>query len=435
RWVGGGELFFALKGENFNGHEYVAAAFDKGAVAAVVDASFGSGGVSNKPVIIVEDTTRALGELAHLHRMKFKIPVIAVGGSNGKTTTKDMITSVLASTFKVLSTQGNLNNHIGVPQTLLRLEKKHKIAVIEIGTNHPGEIEHLCQIVFPTHGLITNVGREHLEFFKTVEGVAEEEGKLFDYLRRKTKSVVFVNADDPAVRLKAKRMSRQIVYGMHAKGVRVSGKQFQVDENGRSSIEYVRKKPMVRDIIHLRIPGEHNAMNALAAIAVGLTFKVPMRRIRKSLESFHPTTKRTEVLNLGDVSVINDTYNANPDSMISALRTLASTKVSGKKIAVLADMRELGERGKEEHAGVGREAARLGIDYVLTYGDLAREIHRAVSSPGALHYDQKNVLAEYLAELVTPGDMVLVKGSRGMKMEDIVTFLEERLRSASFPTI
>jgi UDP-N-acetylmuramoyl-tripeptide--D-alanyl-D-alanine ligase len=431
RKVGDGELFIALKGANFDGHAFVAGAFGKGAVAAIVDASFRWDSVSDKPLLVVEDTTRALGELAHLHRMKSRIPFIAIGGSNGKTTTKDMVSSVLAASYNVLSTQGNLNNHIGVPQTLLQLQKKHDVAVIEIGTNHPGEVDYLCRLLAPTHGLITNIGREHLEFFGSVEGVAAEEGILFEHLRRREKSVTFVNADDQLVRSKAKGMRRQVSYGVHAKSVDISGKIIGIDETARTSFEYRRKRPAARDTIRLRIPGEHNTMNALAAVAIGLTFKVPARRIRKALELFHPTAKRMEVLNYKGALIYNDTYNANPDSMVSALRTLASATVSGKRIAVLGDMRELGERAAEEHARVGREVAQLGIDYLLTYGRLARSIHEAANTEYALHYDQKNILAEYLAELIAPGDAVLVKGSRGMKMEDIVTFLEERLRSAA----
>jgi UDP-N-acetylmuramoyl-tripeptide--D-alanyl-D-alanine ligase len=435
RMVAGGELFVALKGENFNGHSFVATVFEKGVAAAIVDTSFNVESVSGRPLLVVKDTTRALGELAHFHRMQFDIPVIAIGGSNGKTTTKDMVSSILASRYNVLSTEGNLNNHIGVPQTLLRLQRKHDVAVVEIGTNHPGEIGYLCGILEPTHGLVTNIGREHLEFFGSLEGVAEEEGVLFEYLGKHKRSFVFVNADDELVRSKARRTKRRISYGMHALRADLRGKVIGVDETGQATISYASTKPAKRDTIRLRIPGEHNAINALAAIAVGLTLKVPATRIRKSLETFRPTTKRMEVLNYEGITIYNDTYNANPDSMISALRTLASAKVPGNKIAVLADMRELGEHGKEEHEHVGREATQLGINYVLTYGTLARSIHETASVQYKFHYDQKNILAEYLAELIAPGDAVLVKGSRGMKMEDVVTFLRERLRPASLTEV
>jgi UDP-N-acetylmuramoyl-tripeptide--D-alanyl-D-alanine ligase len=428
RKVNPGAIFVALKGENFDGHQFVEDTFRKGAIAAIVDELFV--GVSDKPLFIVKDTTFALGELARIYRMKFDIPVLAIGGSNGKTTTKDMTTAVLSTSYKVLGTDGNLNNHIGVPQTLLRLETKHQMAVVEIGTNHPGEIEYLCRILQPTHGLLTNIGKEHLEFFESLEGVALEEGSLFSHLRKKKKSVAFVNADDLRIRLKARGIRRRITYGISAKQVDVRGKVGRTNESGCITFEYASRRPVKRGAIQLEIPGEHNALNALAAATVGLTFKVPANRIKKALESLRPTVKRMELLNCGGVSIYNDTYNANPDSMVAALRTLASARVSGKRIAVLGDMRELGVQGKEEHSLVGREAAQLGIDYVLTFGELARSIHEAANMQGALHYDQKNMLAEYLAELVSPGDAVLVKGSRGMKMEDIVTFLEKRLSSA-----
>ena len=427
RKISAGAIFIALKGENFDGHQFVEDTFREGAIAAIVDESFA--GASDKSLFVVKDTTRALGELARIYRMKFDIPILAIGGSNGKTTTKDMTTAVLSTSFNVLGTDGNLNNHIGVPQTLLRLEKKHQMAVIEIGTNHPGEIEYLCGILLPTYGLVTNIGHEHLEFFKSIEGVAEEEGALFRFLKGNRKSLAFVNVDDPRIRLKARGVRRRVTYGLRTKRVDVWGHVGSVDESGCVTFEYMGKKPVKSGAVRLRIPGEHNAMNALAAAAVGLEFKVPPKRIQKALESFHPTVKRMELLQYGGVSIYNDTYNANPDSMVAALRTLASAKVSGKRIAVLGDMRELGDQGKEEHKRVGREAAQLGIDYLLTFGELARSIHESARMQGALHYDQKNMLAEYLAELVSPGDAVLVKGSRGMKMEDIVTFLEKRLLS------
>lgn len=433
RKVAAGDVFIALKGATFDGHAFVSEVLSRGAVGAIVDTAFDAEAVPDKPLLVVHDTTRALGEIAHLHRMRFEIPVVAIGGSNGKTTTKEMVTAVLRTGYNVLSTEGNLNNHIGVPQTLLRLRKGHELAVVEIGTNHPGEIGYLCEMLAPTHGLVTNVGREHLEFFKSVDGVALEEGVLFDYLRKKKGSAVFVNADDGCVRSRAKGMRRQVSYGMHAAGAGFRARITGIDETGCATLEYRSAPSGRRSTVRLGIPGEHNVMNALAAATVGRTFGISNKAIQQALGSFRPTAKRMEVLNCGGVLVYNDTYNANPDSMIPALKTLASSKVPGKKIAVLADMRELGERAKEEHERVGRAAAELGIGYLLTYGELARTIHDAAKMQYAFHYEQKNVLAEYLAELVAPGDAVLVKGSRGMKMEDIVTFLVERTRSTVAP--
>lgn len=433
RAIKSGDLFIALKGESFDGHAFVEEAFVAGAAAAIVDESFRPETVAGKPLLIVPDTVKALGELANIHRRRFSIPILAIGGSNGKTTTKEMIVGVLKTRYRVLGTEKNLNNHIGVPQTLLKLQKKHDIAVVEIGTNHPGEIPYLCDILEPTHGLITTIGREHLEFFKSIDGVADEEGKLFEHLRSRKKTIAFVNADDEWVVMKSKMLKNRVTYGLTARRVDVKGKITDKDETGCVAIEVNDRHAGKRTSMKLAIPGEHNAINALAAAAVGVKFKVSLKRIRKALERFSATDKRMQVLNLEGVIVYNDTYNANPDSMIAALRTLAAANVPGKKIAVLADMRELGDAAIEEHKRIGMEATALELQYILTYGGMARHIHEASSAPYALHYDQKNMLAEYLAELIAPGDAVLIKGSRGMKMEDIVAFLEERLSSAVVP--
>ena len=424
-----GNLFFAIRGENFDGHKFVAGAFEKGACAAVVETGSEVPRDHAAPLLIVEDTTRALGELANLYRRKFSLPIIAIGGSNGKTTTKDMIAQVLRGPYNVLATEANHNNHIGVPLTLFRLEKRHTVAVVEIGTNHPGEIEYLSRILEPTDGLITNIGLEHLEFFKTLDGVASEEGILFRSLK---KGRAFVNADDKSVQAIGRRRKNRYTYGFE-KQTDVAGTI--IDEDGRGCVRFeFRGKKMKRSSgIQLRVPGRHNAANALAAAAVGLAYNIPPTRIRKALESFRATSKRMEIVRIKGVTIYNDTYNANPESTIEALRTLALARVKGKKIAVLGDMLELGEQGPEQHSRVGREVSRLGIDCLLTFGDLARNIHDPAGIPMAIHYDQKNVLAEYLAELVGPGDAILVKGSRGMKMEDIVTFLSERIGHANQP--
>lgn len=432
RTVQKGDLFVALSGDQFDGHKFLSDAHNKGASIAVVARSAHITEVT-MPMLVVEDTTRALGELAMLYRAKFNIPILAIGGSNGKTTTKEMIAHVLGTEYSVLKTEGNHNNHIGVPQTIFRLQKKHEIAVVEIGTNHPGEIGYLCRMLQPTHGLITNIGHEHLEFFKTMQGVADEEAVLYQSLRERKKSHAFVNADDAELKTRVKGLKRKTSYGFNARQADVKGKIIGVDESGCARLEFRGGKGKKQTEIQLAIPGEHNAINALAATSVGLAFKVPAKRIRKALESFKPSSKRMEVQNLGGVMIYNDTYNANPDSMLAALRTLVSAKVPGKKIAVLGDMRELGASSIDEHKRVGAEIPKLGVDYLLTYGTDSEHIHNAADIPLSVHYDQKNILAEYLAELIAPGDAVLIKGSRGMKMEDIVTFLEERLRSAVVP--
>lgn len=423
-----GDLFVALRGENFDGHRYVDVAIERGAVAVVVESSYPITGQERIPHLVVGSTAVALGELALRYRRKFSLPVLAIGGSNGKTTTKDMIALVLAQRLSVLSTEGNLNNHVGVPQTLFRLRPGHDVAVVEIGTNHPGEVRALCGILEPTHGLVTMIGKEHLEFFRSISGVAKEEGWLYNFLIGKPRAVAFVNADDPLVVRASKGVRRRVLYGAVARGADLRGMVKAADASGRVLLALRRKGQQRETEVHLRVPGEHHALNAIAAAAVGMHFGVSIGQIAKALESFRPVNRRMEVLSFDGMTVLNDSYNANPDSTIAALRTLASARARGKRIAVLGDMLELGETSGREHVRVGKEAARLKIDYVLTYGEAAREIHRAADGPSAIHYEQKNMLSEYLAELAGPGDIVLVKGSRGMKMEDVVTFIRERHR-------
>jgi len=427
RTIKEGELFVAIRGPNFDGHKFLAEAFANGAVAAIVDREGAIEPVKTMPLLVVQDTTKALGDLARYYRLKFDIPVIAIGGSNGKTTTKEMIAAVLRRRYEVLSTEGNLNNQIGVPHTLFRLERKHEIAVIEIGTNHPGEIAYLCSVIEPTHGLITNIGREHLEFFRTLRGVAKEEGALFEALARRNDAVAFVNVDDPLVRQRARNLRKKVTYGCTSTAS-IRGKIGEGDAAGCFELRFTVRGSKRQTRLHLAMPGAHNAFNALAAAAVGLTFKVPAAEIKAALERFQAVSKRMEIVTINGVTVYNDTYNANPDSVRAALRTLATAQVPGKRIAVLADMNELGEASQAEHARIGKELSTLPIDYLLTYGEQAQHIHEAANVKFKVHYQQKNMLAEYLCELLSPGDAVLVKGSRSLKMEDVVVFVQERLK-------
>ncbi len=427
-----GDVFVALRGEHFDGHKFLKDVAAKGAVVVVVENS-GDLPEMDLPMIVVENTTHALGELAAVYRSRFKIPVLAIGGSNGKTTTKEMVAAVLDMEYNVLKTESNFNNHIGVPHTLFRLQKRHDVAVVEIGTNHPGEIAYLCSVAQPTCGLVTNVGREHLEFFTNLDGVAEEETTVYRFLAERKKSRVFVNADDSALVVRSKKLKRAMRYGFTTRSADVRGTLHGTDESGRASFSFRFGKQKKQTTVQLGIPGEHHALNALAAATVGHAFKVSPKKIRKALESFRPAGKRMELLNLGGVLIYNDAYNANPDSMIAALKTLSASRVPGKRIAVLGDMRELGACSAEEHKRVGAAMRGLRIDYLLTLGADTKHMHGEAGIQISVHYDQKNILAEYLAELIAPGDAVLIKGSRGMKMEDVVTFLEERLRSAVVP--
>ena len=428
RSVKSGELFFAIRGEKFDGNNFVISAFSKGASCAVVDAKADRSQLMEKPLFVVNDTTRALGYLANIYRNKFDIPVIAIAGSNGKTTVKEMIAAVLSTQYSVLSTEGNLNNHIGVPQTLFRLTRKHNIAVIEVGTNHFGELQYLCEILNPTHGLITNLGREHLQFFKTLKGVAKAEGELFNSPARPR--VGFINSDDALVVAQTKKLKRKINYGFEANSSQFRGKLLKVNENGCSEFSIISRKEK-EFVIQLSIPGTHAMMNGLAAAAVGLSFDVSKKNIQRSLKNFVGVEKRMEVIKVGTVTILNDTYNSNPDSVASALETLKSMECKGNRIIILADMLELGNTAKKEHECIGRMIDKMGFEYLLTYGEMARNINETANVKIKIHYDQKNTLAEYAAELLSDGDVVLVKGSRGMKMENVVTFLVERLGKRS----
>ena len=433
RTVRKGDLFFALRGDRFDGHNFLTKAAGSGAHAAVIEQRWAE---TNQPLLaslripvaVVDDGLAALASLATAYRQRFAIPVIAIAGSNGKTTTKEMISAVLRRRFSVLATKGNLNNHIGVPLTIFGLEKTHDVAVLELGTNHFGEIDHLCAIAQPTHAIITNIGSEHLEFFGDLDGVARAEGELPEWLRthRGPSARAIINSDDPAVRRLFRTFKGSVTYGMNSRSVDLRATSGP-EPSSQASVLRLHPRGGRPVAVRLSIPGRHIMMDALAAAAVGRMFRVPWADIRKALEAFRPSSKRMEVVRLAGTVVLNDTYNANPDSVNAALETLRDFPTRGKKIAVLADMLELGARSNAEHRAVGLVASRSSVDYLLTHGEQSRAIHEAATVPFKAHYDQKNVLAEYLVELVGPGDVVLIKGSRGMQMEDLVTFLVERL--------
>jgi UDP-N-acetylmuramoyl-tripeptide--D-alanyl-D-alanine ligase len=427
RTVAPGMLFVALRGQKYDGHNFLADAVARGAAGLIVDARGASRVPANVPVLVVDDTTAALAALAGNYRDKFDIPVLAVGGSNGKTTTKDMIARVLGMRYNVHATQGNLNNQIGVPLTLFGLHRSHEIAVVEIGTNHPGELAPLCRTVRPTHVLLTNIGHEHLEYFGSLDGVAEEETMLWRWAGKTGQPAVFVNADDPIVDRAAAGLRRAVRYGFTKRSANVRGSALSLNAHGCSRFRFRGGRMKTPVSVALDVPGMHNAHNALAAVAVGLTMRVPPPAIAGALQQFRASSKRMEVLQIGGLHVLNDTYNANGDSAIAGLQTLAATAATGKRIAVFGDMLELGELSAAEHTRVGAMAAALHIDYVLTFGTWAKHISRAANGCQTIHYDQKNILAEYLAELVAPGDVILIKGSRGMAMEDILVFLQQRL--------
>jgi UDP-N-acetylmuramoyl-tripeptide--D-alanyl-D-alanine ligase len=425
RTVKPGNIFFAIRGEKFDGHQFITTAFSRGACCVVVDDHGNQRQWRSMPALVVRDTTQAFGELARIYRRKFDIPIIAVAGSNGKTTTKEMIAAVLRTRYNVLQTEKNFNNQIGVPQTIFRMTSKHEIAIIEIGTNHVGELDYLCRVLEPTHGIITNIGREHLEFFKNLGGVARAEGELFRFLN--STGIGIVNTDDKHIVLQAKRLRRKITYGFSKNKVNIRGKILSMNRNGCPTLS-VTKRNAKEFPIPMSVPGVHAAMNGLAAASVGLTFDVSLKNIRRALREFTAVGKRMEVLHVGPVTILNDSYNSNPDSVLAALETLRLIKTDRKKIVVLGDMLELGSAARREHERIGTTIGEMGFKFLLTYGPLARFIADKANVEMKIHYDHKDLLIACVEKLLTGGGCVLVKGSRGMKMEDVVVSLTEQFR-------
>jgi UDP-N-acetylmuramoyl-tripeptide--D-alanyl-D-alanine ligase len=420
-----GDLFVALTGARFDGHQFVTDALRKGAVGAIVRRGFKA--PWKGPLIEVEDPLRAFQELAHAHRRRFTIPVVAVSGSNGKTTTKEMIGAILAEYFPVLKTDGNLNNHIGVPQTLLRLTARHEAAVIEMGISRLGEMARLCEIAEPTHGVVTNVGPTHLETLGDLRTVAQAKGEMLERLPRDGTAIL--NADDAFFKDLAARVRGQVQsFGFSE---RADVRALQVERRGPAfSFVRVGVRGRARPFsVTLGVAGAHNIADALAAIATGLALGVGESAIRAGLARFRPTAMRSEVRRWRGVTWLNDCYNANPSSMRAALRWLAELKGelkgNGRTIAVLGDMLELGEGSVRIHRDIGEELARQGTDYLLTVGDLAAEIAAGARGAGmpvdrVIVTQEHAALAERLKSILRAGDVVLLKGSRGARMERVL---------------
>ena len=419
-----GELFVAIKGDRFDGHDFVPDAIKKGAWGALVDRSllenrFASLG-KIKNIVPVEDTLHALQEMSYMHRKKFPLPLVGITGSNGKTTTKEMLAGILQKHGPVLKNEGNLNNHIGVPLTLLKLEARHKAAAVEMGMSALGEIDTIARLASPDVGVITNIGPAHLEFLGTMDGVAEAKGELLNNLRPGGTAVL--NADDRYfVALKKKFSGRIVSFGIdNAADVRASDIQ-----QGKDVTEFTIHAEGSTVKVRLRAVGRHNIYNALAAAAAAMATGLSLDAVKCGLDAFSPVAMRSEVKTLQGRTVLADCYNANPASMEAALVTLMSLAAGKKTIAVLGDMLELGEGSLEAHHAIGRTAARLGVDLVITLGTLGRHIAAGAVQAGmprdrVLEADTNAEAAQMLRTHTRPGDAVLVKGSRGMKMEKIL---------------
>jgi UDP-N-acetylmuramoyl-tripeptide--D-alanyl-D-alanine ligase len=418
RGIAAGDLFVALRGERFDGHDFLAAAAAAKAAAAMVDARYR--GEYPLPALVVDDTRRSLGDLARYWRARFAPALVAIAGSNGKTTVKEMLAAVLrehAGEDHVLHTRGNLNNDIGLPLTLLRLRHAHRWCAIELGMNHKGEIAYLAGIARPTVALVNNAQREHLEFMRSVEEVAAENASVYEALP--ADGVAIVNADDPhAAFFRARAGARRVVdFGLERGAI--TGR-YRLE--GLSSALHLVTPAGEADAT-LAIPGLHNVRNALAAAACAFAVKVPVDVIARGLTVFRPYTGRLQVKQAaGGATVIDDTYNANPDSVRAAIDVLASSPAP--TALVLGDMGEVGERGAEFHREVGAYAKSRGVSQLLALGEATRHAVEAFGE-GAAHFDGIDALLAHLK-----GNTILVKGSRFMKMERVVAALTKEKHAA-----
>ena len=430
--VSKGAVFVALKGERLDGHEYIGEAVSRGAACVIVHRSLEPVGSKTTTVIRVSDTLRALGDLAHYRRQKLSPTVLAITGSNGKTTTKEMVAAILEVASmsgrslrgRVLKTEGNYNNLIGLPLTLLGLRENHKVAVVELGTNHPGEIQRLTQIADPDIGLITSVAPAHLEGLNSLAGVAREKGALYRGLRSGGKIVV--NLEDPWVRrLGEKFKGKKVTFGQ---GGRVRAES--VEPLGSHGMSFVLRVATRRCRVRLNLCGNHNLMNAVAAAAMAHGFGASLAAIRQGLGRIKPVPMRMETQNWKGIGIINDAYNANPASMKAALETLAEIPCRSDRIAVLGDMFELGRESRKRHFQLGEQAAQLGIERLYLMGRRAREVRRGALR-GGMRQEQVIIgrnhrqIAERVRHDVRKGDWLLVKGSRGMKMEKVLEALKQ----------
>ncbi|MCC6866703.1 MAG: UDP-N-acetylmuramoyl-tripeptide--D-alanyl-D-alanine ligase [Ignavibacteria bacterium] len=422
------DLFIAIKGEKFDGHNFVSKVFLNGTQAAVVAENWYkknkvsiNRSLNNKYLIIVKDTVKALGEIARIYRNKFVLPVIGIGGSNGKTTTKDFIAEVLSVKYNVLKTKGNLNNQIGVPLTLFELNNKHDIAVIELGTNHFGEIDSLCRIAQPQFGLITNIGKEHLEFLNDLKGTAKAEGELAEYLKE-FYGTFFLNADDKyLLKYKNSKNLKKISFGFKGK-CDINGKVTGFT-GFKPKIEITSGKKKIT--AQLKNIGLQSSYAALCAAAVGFYFEIPVQKLKQVLSGYKiKSNSRNQLKTSNSIMVIDDTYNSNPDSVKAALENLKAYNVKGNKYVVLGDMLELGKVSKAEHEATGRLIKKMGFNFLLTYGKQSSYTFKSAKGiKNNFHFENKETLSAFLKLHVKKGDMVLVKGSRSMKMEDIVNNL------------
>jgi len=405
RKIENGCIFFALKGPNFNANEFAAEALGKGASLAVIDEKSYQ---QKDKTFLVDDVLTTLQELAIHHREQLKIPVIGLTGSNGKTTTKELITAVLSQKFKVCSTQGNLNNHIGVPLSVLSIdEAKHDMAVIEMGANHVGEIAALCKISQPSHGLITNIGKAHLEGFGGIEGVIRGKSELYQHLIQ-TDGVVWINSNSYILSNMAKRFKNPLFYPS-------KGDYYHCDLLETSP--FLKLKTENGSEVSTQLVGKYNFENIAVALCIGKFFEVDESKAVEAVASYSPTNNRSQLLKRRSNTIILDAYNANPNSMASAIENLATMQEENKAV-VLGDMKELGEDSETEHKAIIDLLQSKNITTVFLFGEEFMKVSSDLSN--VFVTDEKDELKSALSETDFTNSAILIKGSRSMSLEEVV---------------
>ena len=430
RTLRGGEMFFALKGENFDGNEYALKALEAGAAYAVVNKDSSAGAIDDPRLIKVEDTLKTLQELARWHRSMTivdgkPLTVIALTGTNGKTTTKELIREVLSVRYRVTATEGNLNNSIGVPLTLLKINSETQLAVVEMGASHPGDIKELVDIALPNYGLITNVGKAHLLGFGSFDGVKATKGELYDYLRR-TADRAFINVDNPHLCQMASERNMQHDTERSYSLLLPYGLDYQGAEVLASDAEH----PFLRirldgRVIETNLVGSYNADNVMAAIAVGKQFGVSFEEAVAAISAYVPANKRSQMTKTERNTLIVDAYNANPTSMAAALDNFSNVSAE-QKVALLGDMLELGSESLSEHVTAIRSACSRGLSMICFVGKEFQAASAEVPANmlvNARFFATSDELAAFLGENPLSGAVVLIKGSRGTRMENVIPAL------------
>ena len=417
RTIKKGELFVALRGENFDGHKFVEAAAKASAAGAIVDLNWKGKVPAKFAIIRAQDTLIAYQNIAANYRKSLPLKVLAITGSNGKTSTKDFAASVLGRKFRVTKTQGNFNNHVGLPRTILEATSQDEVAVWEIGMNHPGEVAPLAKIAAPDAAIITNIGVAHIEFMGTREAIAKEKGALAEAVG--ANGTVILNADDSFSKDIAGRTSARVLFAGTKEGT-IHAIDIQQSADGS---EFTILEGAHQCHAQLPVPGLHMVQNALLAIAAGRAFGLSLEEAAAGLASAPLTKARLQIKEINGVQFLDDSYNANPDSMKAALQTLVELDSDGKRIAVLGEMRELGQETQRGHEEVGEAAAAFGIDQLIGIGEMGALIARAAEKAGlekSQAVGSTSEAAELLLEIAAPGDLILIKGSRLARTEDVI---------------